>query len=125
MLNFERAFSALRRSHAQALYLLDNAFFAAQRATILRLAAQSRLPVTSGNREWAEDGALLCYSADFTDMYRRAAGYVDRVLKGANPRDLPIQRPTKFLLVINLKTAKALGLKVPDSILLQADEVVQ
>jgi putative ABC transport system substrate-binding protein len=124
--DFERAFSALRRSRAQALYLLDNAFFFAQRATILRLAAESKLPVASGGAgEWAEDGALLSYSADFIDIYRRVAGYVDKVLKGSKPKDLPIQQPTKFLLKFNLKTAKALGLKVPDSILVQADEVIQ
>jgi putative tryptophan/tyrosine transport system substrate-binding protein len=111
---FERAFSASRKAHAQALYLLDNAFFFAERATILRLAAESNLPVaTGGATEWVEDGAFLSYSADFTDMYRRAAGYVDSILKGANPKDLPIQQPTKFLLKVNLKTAKALGLKVP------------
>jgi putative ABC transport system substrate-binding protein len=105
---------------------LDNAFFGAQRATILRLAAQSKLPVASGGAtEWAENGALLSYSADFTDVYRRAAGYVDKVLKGANPKDLPIQQPTKFVLKVNLKTARALGLKVPASILVQADEVIQ
>jgi putative ABC transport system substrate-binding protein len=123
--DIERAFLALRQSHAQALFLLDSAFFAAQRATILRLAAQSRLPVVVGAREWAVDGALLCYSADFSDMFRRTAGYVDKILKGVKPRDLPIQQPTKFLLVINLKTAKSLGLTIPQSILLQADEVIR
>jgi len=124
--DFERAFSALRASHAQALFLLDNAFFGAQRKTILRLASQFRLPVASGGTsQWAADGALLAYSADFNDIFRRAAGYVDKVLKGAKPRDLPIEQPTKFLLVINLKTAKALRLKVPASILGQADEVIQ
>ena len=124
--DLERAFSALRSSHVQALYLLDNAFFGAQRKTILRLASQFQLPVAAGGTsQWAADGALLAYSADFNDIFRRTAGYVDRVLKGAKPRDLPIQQPTKFLLVINLKTAKALRLKVPASILAQADEVIQ
>jgi putative ABC transport system substrate-binding protein len=123
--DLERVFSALRQSHVQALYLLDSAFFGTQRATILRFAAESRLPVIIGAREWGEDGALLCYSADFADMYRRAAGYVDKILKGAKPRDLPVQQPTKFLLVVNLKTARALGLKIPVSVQAQADEVVQ
>jgi putative ABC transport system substrate-binding protein len=124
--DFERAFSVLRKNHAQALYILDSAFFGAQHATILRLAAESKLPVaTGGATEWAEDGALLSYSADFTDMYRRGAGYVDKVLKGAKPKDLPIQQPTKFLLKVNLKTARTLGLKVPSSILVLADKVIQ
>ncbi len=123
--DFERAFSALRRSHVQGLYLLDNAFFGAQRATILRLAAQSQLPVVAGGSEWADGGALLSYSANFTDMFRRAAGYVDKILKGAKPKDLPIQQPTQFLLVVNLKTAITLRLKVPESILVQADKVIQ
>jgi putative ABC transport system substrate-binding protein len=123
--DFERTFSELRRSHAQALYLLDNAFFGAQRATILRLAAQSQLPVVGGGSEWAEGGALLSYAANFTDMFRRAAGYVDKVLKGAKPKDLPIQQPTQFLLVVNLKTARTLRLKVPESILVRADKVMR
>jgi putative ABC transport system substrate-binding protein len=122
---FDGAFSALRRNRIQALYVLDNAFFGTQRETILGFAAQSRLPVTYGARAWAEHGALLSYSADFGEMFRRAAGYVDKVLKGANPGDLPIEQPTKFELVVNLKTAKALGLKIPQSILIQADDVIR
>jgi putative ABC transport system substrate-binding protein len=122
---FEGAFSTLRRGRVQALYVIDNAFYATQRTAILGLAAQSRLPVTYGSRAWAEHGALLSFSADFSDMFRRAAGYVDKVLKGAKPNDLPIEQPTKFQLVVNLKTAKALGITIPESILLRADEVIR
>jgi putative ABC transport system substrate-binding protein len=123
--DFDGAFSALRRDRVQALYVLENAFFTSQRETILRFAAQARLPVTYGARLWAEKGALFAYAADFNEMFRRAAGYVDKVLKGANPGDLPIEQPTKFELVVNLRTAKALGLNIPESILLQADEVIR
>jgi putative ABC transport system substrate-binding protein len=119
------AFLSLKQSSVEALYVLDSAFFSTQRATILRMAAESRLPVTYGSKEWAERGALLSYSADFGDMFRRAAGYVDRILKGAKPAELPIEQPTKFDLIINLKTAQALGKKVPESLLLQASEVIK
>ena len=122
---FDGAFSALRRARVQALYVLDNAFFATQRETIMGFAAQSRLPVTYGNRSWVEGGALFSYSADFSEMFRRAAGYVDKILKGVKPGDLPVEQPTKFELVVNLKTAQALGVKIPESILVQADEVIR
>lgn len=124
--DLDGAFSALRRQRIQALYVLDNAFFSAtQRETILRLAAQSRLPATYGARSWVEHGALFSYSADFSEMFRRTAGYVDKILRGAKPGDLPIEQPRKFELVVNLKTAQALGVKVPESILVQADEVIR
>ena len=122
---FDGAFSALRRARVQALYVLDNAFFATQRETIMGFAAQSRLPVTYGARSWVEHGALFSYSADFSEMFRRAAGYVDKILRGAKPGDLPIEQPRKFELVVNLKTAQALGVKIPESILIQADEVIR
>ena len=124
--DFDGAFSALRRHRVQALYVVDNAFFnATQRETIMGFAAQSRLPVTYGNRSWVEGGALFSYSADFSEMFRRAAGYVDKILKGVKPGDLPVEQPTKFELVVNLKTAQALGVKIPESILVQADEVIR
>lgn len=122
---FDSAFSALRRNGIQALYVIDNAFFSMQYEAILEFAARSRLPAIYGGRKWAERGALLSYSADFSEMFRRAAGYVDKILKGANPGDLPIEQPTKFELVVNLKTAKALGVKIPESILIQANEVIR
>lgn len=122
---FDAAFSTLRRSRVQALYILDSGFFNQHRTAILKLAAQARLPVAYGYRRWAESGALLSYSADFGDMFRRAAGYVDRILKGAKASELPIEQPRKFQLVINLKAAESMGLKIPDSLLIQADEVIR
>lgn len=122
---FEDAFATLRQGRVQALYILDNAFFTVHRAVLLKLANQARLPVAYGSKLWVDSGALLSYSANFADMFRRSAGYVDKVLKGAKPGELPIEQPTKFQLVVNLKAAKALGLKIPESILLQADEVIR
>jgi len=92
---------------------------------ILHLARQSRLPTVSGPREFVEAGGLMAYGPDYLNLYRRAATYVDKILKGATPADLPIEQPTKFELVINLKTAKALGLTIPPALLLQADQVIE
>ncbi len=92
---------------------------------ILHLARQNRLPTVSGPREFVEAGGLMAYGSDYPDLYRRAATYVDKILKGASPADLPIEQPTKFALVINLKTAKALGLTIPPALLLQADHVIE
>ena len=91
---------------------------------IMRFAAH-RLPTISEGKDWAEAGALLTYAPDYHNMWRRGATYVDKILKGATPGDLPIEQPTKFELVINLKTAKALGITIPESILLRADEVIR
>src|SRR5262245_60334170 len=96
-----------------------------RRALILRLAVQRRLPTISPDRSYAAQGSLLAYGPDFQDMFRRAASYVDRILRGAKISELPVQFPTKFQFVINLKTAKALGLAVPRSILARADEVIE
>jgi ABC-type uncharacterized transport system substrate-binding protein len=123
--DFDGAFNALRRDRVQALYVVENAFYGSQRKTIMGFATQSRLPVTYGARRWSEQGALFSYSADFSEMFRRAAGYVDKILRGAKPGDLPIEQPRKFELVVNLKTAQALGVKIPESILVQADEVLR
>ena len=119
------AFSAVSRAHAQALYVLDAPLFFTHRTTLLRLASKARLPVISGEKDFADEGALMSYGANYADQLRRSAGYVDKILKGAKPGDLPIQQPTKFELVVNLKTAKALGITIPESILLRADEVIR
>jgi len=100
-------------------------FALAHRALIITLAAQHRLPAVYSYPIFATDGGLISYGPNSTDPYRRAAGYVDRILKGEKPADLPVQAPTKYELVVNLKTAKALGLTVPQSILARADEVIE
>src|SRR6266545_4304174 len=105
--------------------VLRDGLFLAQRTQIAALAAKSRLPVVYGFREEAEAGGLMAYGADVALMYRRAATYVDRILKGAKPADLPVEQPTKFDLIINLKTAKALGLTIPPSLLQRADQIIQ
>ena len=119
------AFSTVSRAHAQALYVIDDAFFFTHRTILLKLAWKARLPVIHGERNFPDAGALMSYGIYVEDLYRRSAGYVDKILKGAKPGDLPIERPTKFQLVVNLKTAKALGVAIPDSILLRADEVIR
>jgi putative ABC transport system substrate-binding protein len=119
------AFSAVTRTHAEALYVIGDAFFLSHRATLLKLASKARLPVIYSVRQYVDAGALMSYGPNLGDVFRRSAGYVDRILKGAKPSDLPIEQPTKFELVVNLKTAKALGLTIPESVLLQADEVIR
>ncbi len=117
------AFSAARG--ASALIQSDDAVFTAHRTQIAELALKNRLPTVSGLREFVEAGGLMAYGAHTGDLHRRAATYVDKILKGAKPADLPVEQPTKFELVINLKTAKALGLGIPQSLLLRVDEVIQ
>ena len=95
------------------------------RDLIVRLAARHKLPAVYYERSFVAAGGLVCYGPDFADQYRRAAGYVDRILKGEKPGDMPVQAPTKYKLAINLKTAKALGLTVPPSVLARADEVIE
>jgi len=120
-----RAFEAAKQQHAQALVQLASPFFAAHRKTMLDLSAKSRLPTTCQERTFVVDGCLMAYGPSFPEMFRRAAYYVDRILKGAKPGDLPVEQTTTFELVINLKTAKALGLTIPQSLLLRADEIIQ
>jgi putative ABC transport system substrate-binding protein len=122
---FDAAFSAASRAHAQALYLLENSLFYVHRMTLAKLALKARLPTIYGGRAFADEGGLMSYGANYEDLMRRSAVYVDKILKGAKPGDLPIEQPTKFELVINLKTAKALGITIPQSILLGADEVIR
>ena len=122
--DFEGAFQAARRAGARALIAVDSSRTFGQRVRIADFAMQSRLPALAGFREFAEAGGLMAYGASLPDMHRRAATYVDKILKGAKPADLPVQQPTKFELVINMKTAKALGLAIPQSLLLRADQLI-
>ena len=115
---------AMVSRHAQALYLLESFLFHTRRMTLAKLALKARLPAY-GSRAFAEAGGLMSYGVNYADQVRRSAGYVHKILKGAKPGDLPIEQPTKFDLVINLRTADALGIVIPESILLRADEVVR
>jgi putative ABC transport system substrate-binding protein len=122
----DSAFAAMTRERAGALLIFPDSFFATQRRQIAELAAKRRLPaIHGGTPEYAEAGGLIVYSPNILDLERRAATYVDKILKGANPADLPIEQPTKFELVINLKTAKALGLTISQSLLQRADEIIR
>ena len=108
-----------------ALLLIADGFLGSNRKRIIELTAQSRLPAIYWRREFVEDGGLISYGASVVDLYRRAATYVDKILKSARPSDLPVEQPTKFELTINLATAKALGLTMPQSIVVRADEVIR
>jgi putative ABC transport system substrate-binding protein len=124
--DFVTALAEAKKNGAEALIVLSSASFYAHRARLVALAARHRLPTLYHHKEFVVGpGGLMSYGADFQEMWRRAAGYVDRILKGAKPADLPIEQPTKFELVINLKTAKALGLTIPPSLLLRADQVIE
>jgi putative ABC transport system substrate-binding protein len=118
------AFASISGQRVDAV-IITGAMFYVRRQQIADLALKYRLPAFHSLKEYAEVGLLLTYGANLEDLYRRAAGYVDRILKGAKPGDLPVEQPTKFELVINLKTAKALGLMIPQSLLLRADEVIR
>jgi putative ABC transport system substrate-binding protein len=122
---FASAFSSMKTERAGALFLLSDAMFFGQRKEIVDLAASNRLPLVAHLREFADAGGLMAYGPNVVDLHRRAATYVDKILKGANPGDLPVEQPTKFELVINLKTAKALGLTIPQSLLQRADQVIE
>ncbi len=123
--DFDRAFSDMTRARAGALTVLASNMFFGERRRLVDLAAKTRLPAVYSYRESVDAGGLMSYGASFADLYRRAATYVDKILKGAKPADLPVEQPTKFELVINLKAAKALGLTIPQSLLQRADEVIQ
>jgi len=123
--DLDKAFDAAARTHVGALVIMPNPVFVTNLKRIADFATQNRLPSIFHLREFANAGGLVSYGIDRSDQFRRAATYVDKILKGANPADLPIEQPTKFELVVNLKTAKALGLTVPQSILVRADEVIE
>jgi putative ABC transport system substrate-binding protein len=121
----ETAIIALGREPGGGLVVTGDAFVFARRAPIILAAARNNVPAVYIASEFVRDGGLLSYGPDLVDIFRRAATYVDRILRGAKPGDLPVQFPTKFEMVVNLKTAKALGLTIPLSILARADEVIE
>jgi len=121
----EHGFESMKREHADAVFILGDSFFIGQRTQISRLAARYRLPSMFEWKEDVEAGGLMSYGQSAADSYRRAATYVDKILKGAKPGDLPIEQPTKFEFVVNLKTAKALGVAIPQQILLRADRAIE
>lgn len=122
---FGPAFSAMTRAHAEALYALPDAFFVSHQRTLLKLASKARLPVISLAASFADAGALMSYGPGLDDLFYRSAGYAVKILRGAKPSDLPIEQPTKFELIVNLKSAKALGITIPESILVHADKVIR
>jgi putative tryptophan/tyrosine transport system substrate-binding protein len=121
----ERAFELINGDRSEALTVIVDPVFIEHRARLAALAAEKRLPSVSEFRDYAEAGGLMAYSPDFSELGRRAASSVDKILKGAKPGDLPVEQPTKFQLVLNLKTAKAIGLTIPPSLLARADEVIE
>ena len=123
--DLDRAFSDMTRGHDEAVTVLGSTMFSNQRARLVDLAATSRLPAVYTSREFVDAGGLMAYGPNLPDRYRRAATYVDRILRGARAADLPVEQPTTFELVINLKTARALRLAVPQSLLQQADQIIE
>ncbi len=123
--DFDRAFSEMTEAHAGALSVLTSAILFTEHRRLVDLSAKHRLPTVYPWREGADSGGLMSYGPNVADLYRRTAFYVDKILKGAKPGDLPVEQPTKFELVINLRTAKALGLTIPQSLLQRADQVIE
>jgi putative tryptophan/tyrosine transport system substrate-binding protein len=123
--DFGPAFEAAKKQHVDVIVVISDGLMHNHRRHIVELAKQYRLPAVYAAREFVETGGLMCYGVSYPDMYSQAAIYVDKILKGAKPADLPVAEPTKFELVINLKTAKALGLTIPPSLLARADQVIQ
>src|SRR5215510_1006837 len=122
---FDGAFAAMAKERVGALFVMSDAIFSSHRTRLADLAATSRLPAAYGVRDSVEAGGLMSYGPSILDSYRRAAAYVDQILKGTKPAELPVEQPTKYELVINMKTAKALGLTIPQSVLLRADHVIE
>jgi len=123
--NFDRAFSEMTGARAEAVAVLPSVLFISERRRLVDLAARNRLPAVYPVRDFVDDGGLISYGPLWADLYRRAATYVDKILRGAQPANLPVEQPTRFELVINLKTARALGLDVPLTLLARADEVIE
>jgi putative ABC transport system substrate-binding protein len=123
--DLERAFAAMKAQHADALFMLGSPIFVANRKVVIELAARHRLPAMYGFRAFSADGGLMSYSPNIAHLWRRLATYVDKILKGANPAEMPVEQPTKFDFAVNLKTAKALGITFPPSILLRASKVIE
>jgi len=123
--DIETAFRAASKGRAEAVLVLTNIFFISHRTEIVDLALKSRLPIMYGAPDYVEDGGLMSYGTSRIDLFRRAAVYVDKILKGAKPADLPVEQPTKFEFVINLKAAKQIGLTIPPNVLLRADKVIK
>ena len=123
--DFDRVFAAMGKQGPDGLYVLGGPLMRANRKRIMGFALKSRLPSMYSDREAVDAGGLMYYGADLADSYRRVAYYVDRILKGAKPADLPVEQPTKFELVINLKTAKQIGLTIPPNVLVRADKVIK
>ncbi len=122
---YDDVFKALRHERAQAVIVISSATTFSQRKRLAELAVKHHLAAVTGSREYAQAGGLISYGTDYPHLFRRAAEYADKIFKGARPGDLPIELPSKFELVVNLKTAKALGIKIPQSVLVRADEVIQ
>lgn len=123
--DFDGAFAAMARERAEGLLIAGGSTFLVNRTRLAELAVKSKLPTMWSFRESVEAGGLMAYAVNMADFVGHAAEYVDKILKGAKPADLPVERPTKFELIINLKTARALGLTIPPSLLLRADEVIR
>lgn len=123
--DFKRAFSEMKQARVDGLVVSQNVVYVQNRKAIVDLAAQQRLPAIYGRGEFVDAGGLASYGTSFPDLYRRAATYVDKISKGTKPADLPIEQPTKFEFVINLKTAKQIGLTIPPKVLARADKVIQ
>jgi putative ABC transport system substrate-binding protein len=123
--DFNAAFAAMAQKRVNALFVFGDPMFGVHRARLAELAVQYRLPAVYTNRPHVDAGGLMCYAASFPEIWRRAADYVDKILKGVKPADLPVEQPTRFELIINLKAAKAIGLDIPQSMLLRADEVIE
>ena len=123
--DIETQFRTAAKGRADAILIMNSPIFIAYRKQVTDLAAKNRLPAIYYSTEFVEDGGLMCYGVSFTDLYRRAPTYVDKILKGRNPADLPVEQPKKFELVINLKAAKQIGLTIPPNVLVRADRVIR